>query len=43
MRDDRILGWYVDGLLFFLALPILVVIPAAFAPESTLGFPPRGF
>ena len=43
MRADRILGWYVAALLFFLALPILVVIPAAFAPESTLGFPPRGF
>src|SRR5262249_47432710 len=26
----------------FLALPILVVIPAAFGPEVTLGFPPRG-
>jgi len=43
MRAERILGWYVAALLFFLALPILVVIPAAFAPESTLGFPPHGF
>jgi putative spermidine/putrescine transport system permease protein len=42
-RAERILGWYVTALLVFLALPILVVIPAAFAPEATLGFPPRGF
>jgi putative spermidine/putrescine transport system permease protein len=41
-RAERILGWYVAALLAFLALPILVVVPAAFAPESTLGFPPRG-
>src|SRR3972149_2798962 len=41
-RAERWLGWYVAGLLFFLALPILVVIPAAFGPDVTLTFPPRG-
>ncbi|HEV8309332.1 MAG TPA: ABC transporter permease, partial [Methylomirabilota bacterium] len=41
-RAERILGWYVAGLLFFLALPILVVIPAAFGSTVTLAFPPHG-
>ena len=41
-RAERLLGWYVLAVLAFLALPILVVIPAAFGPDSTLGFPPRG-
>lgn len=42
-RAERILGWYVAALVGFLALPILVVIPAAFAPDVVLGFPPHGF
>ncbi len=42
-RAERILGWYVLAVMAFLALPILVVIPAAFGPEVTLAFPPRGF
>jgi putative spermidine/putrescine transport system permease protein len=42
-RAERLLGWYVAGLLAFLALPIAVVVPAAFAPDPTLNFPPRGF
>jgi putative spermidine/putrescine transport system permease protein len=41
-RAERLLGWYVVGLLAFLALPIVVVFPAAFAPDPTLNFPPRG-
>ncbi len=41
-RAERWLGGYVAALLLFLALPILVVIPAAFGPNVTLTFPPRG-
>jgi putative spermidine/putrescine transport system permease protein len=41
-RAERLLGWYVWALLAFLALPVLVVIPAAFAPDPTLNFPPHG-
>lgn len=42
-RAERILGWYVLGLLVFLALPILVVIPSAFSATVSLSFPPQGF
>ena len=41
-RAERILGWYVAGVVVFLALPVLVVIPSAFSASSTLGFPPQG-
>jgi putative spermidine/putrescine transport system permease protein len=40
---ERWLGWYVVALLAFLALPVLVVVPAAFSPGATLTFPPGGF
>jgi ABC-type spermidine/putrescine transport system permease subunit II len=39
---ERWLGWYVAALLAFLALPVLVVVPAAFSPGATLTFPPGG-
>jgi putative spermidine/putrescine transport system permease protein len=42
-RTERWLGWYVAGLLAFLALPIVVVIPSAFSAGVVLGFPPEGF
>jgi putative spermidine/putrescine transport system permease protein len=41
-RGEALLGWYVLGVMAFLALPILVVIPAAFGPAVTLAFPPAG-
>ncbi len=42
-RAGRVLGWYVLGVLVFLALPILVVIPSAFSANVSLTFPPQGF
>lgn len=41
--SEKYLNIYVALILLFLALPIAVVIPAAFSAESTLSFPPRGF
>ncbi len=42
-RGERILGWYVLGVLVFLALPIAVVIPASFSSTVNVTFPPKGF
>lgn len=42
-RAERWLSIYVGVVLLFLALPILVVIPAAFSSDSQLAFPPKGF
>jgi putative spermidine/putrescine transport system permease protein len=42
-RAERWLAAYVFVVLLFLALPILVVIPAAFSTDSALAFPPKGF
>ncbi len=41
-RAERLLAGYVAAVLVFLALPIVVVIPAAFGPDATLAFPPHG-
>lgn len=42
-RSERALGLYVGLMIFFLALPIAIVIPSAFSNDVTLAFPPRGF
>lgn len=41
--NEKVLSIYVVIVLAFLALPIAVVIPAAFSDDSTLSFPPKGF
>lgn len=41
--SEKLLRFYVGFILMFLALPIAVVIPAAFSSDSTLRFPPKGF
>lgn len=46
MRKNRAQTWltlYVLVVLAFLALPIAVVIPAAFSGDANLAFPPKGF
>src|SRR5690606_1957050 len=42
-RNESYLNIYVGVVLAFLALPIAVVIPAAFSSDSSLSFPPKGF
>lgn len=42
-RAEKFLSFYVGVVLVFLALPIAVVIPAAFSSDSNLAFPPKGF
>lgn len=39
----KLLGWYVLGIMLFLALPIAIVIPSAFSAGTALTFPPQGF
>ncbi|WP_342642672.1 ABC transporter permease [Rhodoligotrophos ferricapiens] len=41
-RSDTLLNIYVGLVLLFLALPIAIVIPAAFNTDPTLAFPPKG-
>lgn len=41
-KGDVLLNIYVGVVLVFLALPIIIVIPAAFNTVPTLGFPPQG-
>lgn len=41
-RGERLLGLYVALVMLFLAMPIAIVIPAAFGEGATLGFPPQG-
>ena len=41
--SEKFLRLYVGFILVFLALPIAVVIPAAFSSDTTLRFPPKGF
>lgn len=42
-RGERLLGLYVLLMMVFLALPIAIVIPAAFSNGTSLTFPPQGF
>lgn len=42
-RSNFLLNAYVACVLVFLALPIAVVIPAAFSSDNNLAFPPKGF
>lgn len=41
--NQRLLNIYIGIVLVFLALPIAVVIPAAFSADASLSFPPKGF
>lgn len=41
-KNDTLLNIYVGLVLAFLALPIAIVIPAAFNTDPTLAFPPKG-
>jgi len=41
--SDRLLGAYVAGIVVFLALPVIIVVPSAFSAHSSLAFPPNGF
>src|SRR5690606_9294441 len=45
MKDasSPLLKAYVGLVLLFLALPVIIVIPAAFNTVPTLSFPPKGF
>ena len=42
-RSERLLSLYVILVMFFLVLPIGIVIPSAFSNGTALTFPPQGF